>query len=89
MTIKDHKFIIFGTYAANTLGQIRNGGIKDAIGGIIFLFTMLPLLFAGTPAGFLATTKIRESKPMVVLKCFVPIGTIVWFGLNPVAFSKN
>ena len=66
---------------SDTLGQIRNGGIKDAIGGIIFLFTMLPLLFAGIPAGFLATTKIRESNPMVVLKCFVPIGTMIWFGL--------
>ena len=66
----------------NILDQIRNEGFMNVIGGILFLFTMVPLLFAGTPAGFLATTKIRESKPMVVLKCFVPIGTIVWFGLN-------
>ncbi len=64
------------------LEQIRNDGFMDVVGGFIFLFTMVPLLFAGTPAGFLATTKIRESKSMVVLKCFVPIGTIVWFGLN-------
>lgn len=29
MNINNHKFIIFGTYAANTLGQIRSLGIKN------------------------------------------------------------